>query len=122
MYVLNEDRPTMDDITDPFPEPVLKLMRNCWAHSPEDRPTFEEANDILSTHLLPDQIATPKIKDSISEGGEEANQSEVEARLITRNVPTNEYTTRNSIQVPNQFKGELLVTLFVHPSWKMSDI
>ena len=73
LYVLNGDRPSMDDIADPFPEPVLELMQNCWAHSPENRPTFGEASNILSIHLLPDQFATPKMKDSISEGGEAAN-------------------------------------------------
>lgn len=41
--VRNGDRPAEDLISEDTPAEIIQLMRRCWDHSPEQRPTFEEA-------------------------------------------------------------------------------
>ena len=45
----NQLRPEFTDIT---PEPMQKLIRKCWAHNPDERPTFDEIFDVFAEGLV----------------------------------------------------------------------
>eukprot|EP00041_Stephanoeca_diplocostata_P020829 m.474130 g.474130 ORF g.474130 m.474130 type:complete len:969 (-) comp21671_c0_seq2:3026-5932(-) len=45
-------RPTVPaDKTDVFPPPYIVLMQQCWAHAPDERPTFSEVVKTLETEV-----------------------------------------------------------------------
>ncbi|KAM9349200.1 receptor-interacting serine/threonine-protein kinase 1 [Symphorus nematophorus] len=45
--VRNGDRPTEDLIPDDTPSEIIELMRRCWDHNPQQRPTFKESYDFF---------------------------------------------------------------------------
>ena len=48
LNILNGERP---QITDDTPEFYAELMKRCWDHNPENRPTAKEINDCLREYL-----------------------------------------------------------------------
>src|SRR5438270_3844326 len=59
--ILNGIRP---QVTDDTPEFYAELMKKCWDHSPENRPTAQEIKDCLREYL--DHVATEEKKEIIS--------------------------------------------------------
>src|SRR5205085_12213347 len=53
MDILNGERP---QVTDDTPEFYAELMKKCWDHSPENRPTAKEIKDCLHEYYRYDRI------------------------------------------------------------------
>src|SRR6266542_146642 len=55
--ILKGERP---QITDDTPELYAKLMKKCWDHNPENRPTAKEIYDCLCEYYAPDRTEEKK--------------------------------------------------------------
>src|SRR4051812_12441612 len=71
MDILNGERP---QVTDDTPEFYTELMKKCWDHSPENRPTVEEILNCLDEYFFVDDITEEK-KEIISSA--EAKRQEI---------------------------------------------
>ncbi|XP_022614035.1 receptor-interacting serine/threonine-protein kinase 1 isoform X1 [Seriola dumerili] len=45
--VRNGDRPAVDLIPEDTPAEIIQLMKSCWSHDPQERPTFKEGYNML---------------------------------------------------------------------------
>lgn len=54
-------RPPIPERDARFPDPMIELMRQCWRHNPDERPSFREIVPIISNFLQ--QIQNPVYQD-----------------------------------------------------------
>ena len=90
--ILKGERP---QITDDTPEFYSKLMKRCWDHNPENRPTAEEIEDYLWEY----RYGITKERKEIVESAEAKRQEIIKSEKFLSDVKNYKHHPESFIQV-----------------------
>jgi hypothetical protein len=81
--VIQQQRPSLEEIHPDCPQAVVDLMRQCWHQNPISRPTFEDIRDVLN-HMC----ASCVLGFFCSPGDEDRLHLLPEVRVLQQNIPS----------------------------------